>query len=390
MDRELPRTVQAIRTAAVVLVPQVPPPAAARGAARPNNIQPASNNDNNQPATNNTQLQLKVMERGSTNNAGSAQWQTSASSYGAFAHSGSGDGDFEVEEVPKDVREDVRTRCVFLLRMVFAKEVKVPYGAKCRALAVLFRIADPEEIAVAYRNPVSELREIWKLYYYMDAFDRLGVPQEFKRFYQCNKAGLARSLWRSHQQDPKAVQVIAALCLDFRLVDDGCFWAAILERLRDLGLWTFLADTLTALHGRLLQELPHEPILSAVLVSLCRAPVDALEEWLRRSPPSEGAPLGGAITWLPLLPQLLRQKPCLASAEALQLARRLLQATQGFAAEGEGQDAMILKLSKAAFGPGLGSASGRPGDESPSAEECRALLGGLAFRVAVAGPSQEQ
>ncbi|CAE8626581.1 unnamed protein product [Polarella glacialis] len=90
MDRELPRTVQAIRTAAVVLVPQVPPPAAARGAARPNNIQPASNNDNNQPATNNTQLQLKVMERGSTNNAGSAQWQTSASSYGAFAQPAAG------------------------------------------------------------------------------------------------------------------------------------------------------------------------------------------------------------------------------------------------------------------------------------------------------------
>lgn len=298
------------------------------------------------------------------------------------------------QDASKEMREDMRTRCIFLLRIAFAKESRASYEAKCRAFTVLFRIAPQDEISAAYRHSVQETREIWKLYFYMDAFEKLGMPQDFKRFYQCSKDGLARGLWHSHQSDLRVVQIVAALCLDFR-VCDGRFWAAILARLQSLQLHDFLRKVLASLHDRLVLDLPEDPALTSALDELLRAPLEALSTWLQaqvRGPPP------GLLNWLPLLPGWLRQSPFIASFDVSSLAGTLLRETQSAALSG--QD--VVRIAAAVFGEGviarLSDGVGVPvATRGPSdrvlpppideglrlEDQCRQLLGALAFEIAV-------
>lgn len=301
-----------------------------------------------------------------------------------------------VRGVAKDAREDVRTRCVFILKLVFAKEAShVPYCAKCRALAVLFRIASQEQVARAYNHPAETLQEIWMLYFYMDAFERLGVPQDFKRFYTCSKEGLARSLWRSHQADDRVLQVVTALCLDFRVCDTS-FWVAILSRLRSLRADHFLLCTLVALHERLAHELPRDPAFATLLRELLRGPVDVLAAWLHgcegrsgsraRSPgglEGEAEAPGGSrqlppfLAWLLALPTLLARSPLVDALGVRELAHGILAA----ATRAPRLDLMRLVA-------GLRKCGGGERNHGISAEEPdRIFLATLALDVALCGVS---
>jgi hypothetical protein len=155
----------------------------------------------------------------------------------------------------------------------------------------------------------------------MDCFERLGVPQEFNRFVRCSKDGFVRSLWRSHQADPNMVQVITALCLDFS-VSDSRIWASILSCLRHLQLHDFLREVLVAIHMDLVLSVPHDPSLVAIMGELFSAPLEVLEDWSRMRQEA----ISRMVTWLPVLPRLLRQSPFVASIDIRSLARRLLAA----------------------------------------------------------------
>jgi len=228
--------------------------------------------------------------------------------------------------VTKEAREDAKTRCLFLLRLIFTevKDRVVPYDAKCRALTVIFRIAPTRTIEKAYRNSLEELQNLWKCYIYMDAFERLGTPQDFKRFFQCSKEGLARSLWRSRQTDSCMVQVIASLCLDYKVIDSH-FWAAILNRLHAAHFHSFLRDVLAALHERLASEMPYDPNFVAILRDLVRAPVDAVAAWCKAAG-ADAVP--SLASWLPLLPYVLRRSPFIADLDPSGLALQLLAAVR--------------------------------------------------------------
>lgn len=220
------------------------------------------------------------------------------------------------------------------------------------------------------------------------------MPQDFKRFYQCSKDGLVRGLWHSHQSDLRVVQIVAALCLDFR-VCDGRLWAAILTRLQSLQLHEFLRKVLSSLHDRLLLDLPEEPALTSSLDELLRAPIDALSTWLQaqvRGPPPS------LLNWLPLQPCWLRQSPFIAAFDVLSLAGTLLRETQSVALSGPD----VVRIASAVFGEGaiarlsdgdhvpaaaprsLQRTSSHPDDKTPSLHApCRQLLGVLAFEIAV-------
>jgi len=245
------------------------------------------------------------------------------------------------QDVPKETREDIKTRCIFLLRIVFTKETSVLYVAKCRALAVLFRIATLDDIAVAYRNPVAELCEIWKLYYYMDMFERLGAPQDFKRLHQCNKIGLARSLWRQHRHNGSILQVVTALCLDFS-IHDARFWAGLLGSLAALKLHRFIGDTLVALQDHRVSALLQDLAFRGAVTSLLTSVEQDLSNWIashcRETPPS-------SLTLLPHLLFFMRRDTMAEEVDLPSLGRILLQVARKHSLPESG----IFRLAEAIF-----------------------------------------
>ena len=92
--------------------------------------------------------------------------------------------------------------------------------------------------------------------------------------------GRLRSLWRTHQSNLQAVQVIASLCLDYE-VKDGVFWASVLSRLHSVGADSFLKDVLVRLHAKLASAIPHDPALVSVLMDFHKAPIDAVGAWFQ-------------------------------------------------------------------------------------------------------------
>jgi len=134
-----------------------------------------------------------------------------------------------------------------LLSLSFKAETRFAHDGKCRAMAVIFRVAPTDVIERIYGKPWKDLEVIWMHYYYLHCLQSLGVVQEIKKFYHCEKAGLARSLWRGqkHRSDPPTLQLIASLCLDFHIAD-----ASLLASV----LTSLLAHTKTPSHETLTAE----------------------------------------------------------------------------------------------------------------------------------------
>jgi len=278
-----------------------------------------------------------------------------------------------LKNVPKDLREDVRARVMFLLKFAL-KETNTSNDAKCRALNTIFRIASPDQIQAAYGSDLEELLGIWKVYQYVDAFDRLGVPQDFKRLYKCCKETLARSLWDTHQSNPQALQVIASLCLDYE-VKDGVFWASILSRLHLVGLDTFLKDVLVSLHTKLASGIPHDPVLVSTLIDLHKAPIHAIGSWFKDTD-TEMPP--GIANWLPAIPYLLRQSPFIAEFEPVVIARQLLAVTHAPNLPAEALD----RLARATF-DARAIAGSVDAVSSCRSEQWRSLFGELVIDISV-------
>lgn len=279
--------------------------------------------------------------------------------------------DPSVGKLPKERREDTRAQINALLRILFTDKVdrwKIRHDAKVRLLTVLFRTVSADEVEKAYRRPMDDVLFVWRVNFYLDKLEKLGVHMDFRRFGLCDKEKLARSLWRSHKADPNMMQVLAALCLDFD-VHDGGFWAALLAKLNDLQQHAFLRDVLLVLYEQHGPKLEHDAALVPTLADLMRAPVDAVVAWHRAG--GDGPPLPEAqVSWLAVMPRWLAQSPFVASLEVVGLAYPLLEVSQSE----ELSDQQVERLAVAVFGR----------SERPS---CRRLLGTLAFEIALADTS---
>eukprot|EP00916_Digyalum_oweni_P000281 GHVL01000495.1.p1 GENE.GHVL01000495.1~~GHVL01000495.1.p1 ORF type:complete len:2031 (+),score=357.98 GHVL01000495.1:626-6094(+) len=226
----------------------------------------------------------------------------------------------------------------FLLRHTFSTSPNTSFASKCRSLACLFRISSPADIQEAYHKPVEELRTIWLHYFYMNALYRLGIPQEFKPFYFSHKAGLARSLWRTHKEDVRALQLVAALCLDFEVCDDS-FWNSILTRLSQpqFELMNFLFELLLALHEEgFLLSLPHDAMLQDSIVNLICAPVCALCSLTggniilggKQVRCVDGASPLELLKWIHIVPYLMQRCPFSSSIDVIGLVVLITQGVQ--------------------------------------------------------------
>jgi len=105
---------------------------------------------------------------------------------------------------------------------------KVSTLSRIRALTSLFRMA-PERL-IQQIHPVNEAKVYLKALVYLCDFEDLHIQQTLKEFTDCNKEGLARSLWKNHNSQPKGIQLICNLCFDEHITD-LVLWESALQRL---------------------------------------------------------------------------------------------------------------------------------------------------------------
>ncbi|KAJ1904374.1 hypothetical protein LPJ81_002529 [Coemansia sp. IMI 209127] len=157
--------------------------------------------------------------------------------------------------LPSSQEAVIRRRIVYILRIYPATDA-VKYmmdfayapkgGISClnraRALAILFSFASREEIA-QLQAPDSVHKYFQALLYLAD-FEHVGIPQSTADFLDCDKAALARSIWVDNHEDPKVVQLVCNMCLDF-MVHDCALLLRILPRLLDSGKYFYVVNVLS-------------------------------------------------------------------------------------------------------------------------------------------------
>ena len=78
---------------------------------------------------------------------------------------------------------------------------KVTTLSRIRSLAALFRMAPERDIQKIH--PVAEAKTYLKALIYLCDFEDMHLQQTLKEFTECNKEGLARSLWKNYHSQPK-------------------------------------------------------------------------------------------------------------------------------------------------------------------------------------------
>eukprot|EP00929_Paragymnodinium_shiwhaense_P065340 TRINITY_DN32768_c0_g1_i1.p1 TRINITY_DN32768_c0_g1~~TRINITY_DN32768_c0_g1_i1.p1 ORF type:complete len:2619 (+),score=522.37 TRINITY_DN32768_c0_g1_i1:70-7926(+) len=278
------------------------------------------------------------------------------------------------EPDPQPEEAVLRQKCVRLLKLIFRNGDRMPFDAKCRALVILFRIAPEDIIEQAYKNPVSELKELWRVYTYLDAFEHLGLPQDLKRFHECGKDVLARALWRSYSDDPRLLQVVISLCLDYRVVD-GPLWESLLTAARRLDKPAFVWRVIVALHSSgLALELSGRRSLDDLIFQVLRQPAEKLEAWLLAQPSGDEEDVAShELCRLQGLPDLLRQSALADCADfASDVSRMILAAADDVPEE---------RLRR------LAAALAEPDDLAPEEASGLHALAALCLRIAVCDPS---
>ncbi|KAJ2161899.1 hypothetical protein GGF46_001090 [Coemansia sp. RSA 552] len=191
-------------------------------------------------------------------------------------------------------------------------------GASClcraRALEILFSLATHADIA-QLQQPEDVYRYFQALLYLAD-FDFVGIPQSTADFLDCEKPALARSVWIEHHQDPKAIQLVCNMCLDFD-VRDRDLLLHMLPRLLAERMFRYVIGVLDSISAVECYSTVEElPVFwnQAVLGFLLRTSRTEAPDW--------------AGTVLPVL-GLCICSPYLLSMDASEILRELVQTTSG-------------------------------------------------------------
>ncbi|KAJ2552132.1 hypothetical protein EV175_003430 [Coemansia sp. RSA 1933] len=197
--------------------------------------------------------------------------------------------------LPSSQEAVIRRRIVYIIRIYPAADA-VKYmmdfayapkgGISClnraRALAILFSFASREEIS-ELQAPDSVYKYFQALLYLAD-FEHVGIPQSTADFLDCDKAALTRSIWVDHHEDPKVVQLVCNMCLDF-MVHDCALLLHILPRLLDAGKHFYVVNVLGAVSSlscySSIAELPafwNQAVLGSLLHLVQRADDGWMEE----------------------------------------------------------------------------------------------------------------
>ncbi|KAJ2720088.1 hypothetical protein H4S00_003318 [Coemansia sp. D1744] len=128
-----------------------------------------------------------------------------------------------------------------LLSFAYSSTAGISCLSRSRALEILFAVASHDDIAQQQR--VADVRCYFQALLYLGDFEFVGIPQSIAEFLDCEKPALARSIWVDHHQDPKAVQLICNMCLDFS-VDDPELIQRMIPRLLAAKLFRYVVGVL--------------------------------------------------------------------------------------------------------------------------------------------------
>ncbi|KAJ2475487.1 hypothetical protein IWW56_005396, partial [Coemansia sp. RSA 2131] len=128
-----------------------------------------------------------------------------------------------------------------LLSFAYSSTAGISCLSRSRALEILFAVASHDDIAQQQR--VADVRCYFQALLYLGDFEFVGIPQSIAEFLDCEKPALARSIWVDHHQDPKAVQLICNMCLDFS-VDDPELIQRMVPRLLAAKLFRYVVGVL--------------------------------------------------------------------------------------------------------------------------------------------------
>ncbi|KAJ1960546.1 hypothetical protein GGI12_003741, partial [Dipsacomyces acuminosporus] len=128
-----------------------------------------------------------------------------------------------------------------LLGFAYASKGGISCLGRARALEILFSLASHDDIAKVQQP--SHVRRYFQALLYLADFEFAGIPQSTSDFLECSKAALARSIWIDHHQDPKVIQLICNMCLDFR-VDDRDLLLRMLPQLLSARMFRYTAGVL--------------------------------------------------------------------------------------------------------------------------------------------------
>ncbi|ORY44198.1 hypothetical protein BCR33DRAFT_717267 [Rhizoclosmatium globosum] len=127
----------------------------------------------------------------------------------------------------------------FFIMAAYNPTSKIQTLHRIRSLSLLFQLASPENFEEDGKS-YEEIRSYMQILLYLIDFEELRIVQSVKEFNECDKESLARSLWLNHGGEPKVVQLICNLCLDYGILDLN-LWENALSRLAKLGASRYLA-----------------------------------------------------------------------------------------------------------------------------------------------------
>ncbi len=148
---------------------------------------------------------------------------------------------------------------VALLLQVATQQGKVTTAMRIRALSVLFQLATPQDMPQGVSW--DALQSYLGMLLYLADFEELRIPQTIREFDASNKEALARSLWVNHGTEPKSIQLICNICLDYQVMDVN-LWEGALTQLETFAMHDYLLFILKKIQKvGVLSQLKSLPVL---------------------------------------------------------------------------------------------------------------------------------
>ncbi|XP_071799216.1 kinetochore-associated protein 1-like [Asterias amurensis] len=203
---------------------------------------------------------------------------------------------------------DFKGSALFLLNFAYKQaSSKISNACRVRALRCLFSLLNTKLIEMVAEKPVDSIREFMQSLIFLMEFESLNTSMDLSVFTTSNKQGLVRGLWKHYNHEPRAVRLIADLCLDYS-VHDPRLWNSVLQQLLKFGMLDYLRHVLVSLAEIpelwQLQCLPRvwKSVLLAPFTTVCPPLSEEQEEACRES--------AALLQRCPIIHDLDMMEPC--------------------------------------------------------------------------------
>ncbi|KAK3538624.1 hypothetical protein QTP86_008836 [Hemibagrus guttatus] len=126
--------------------------------------------------------------------------------------------------------------------------LRLTFEHRSRALLCLIHIADSATLEALSHTPRDKVKYYLKCYVYLSQLEALNIPYNLERFLSSPKEGMIKGLWKNHSNEPKAVRLVADLCLEYKVYDTQ-LWSGVLQKLLVFNMISYLQKILETLRA---------------------------------------------------------------------------------------------------------------------------------------------